>query len=647
MSKNVYLLIIALAINIASFSQIKNGDVLFSVNDQKVLASEFLRVYNKNLNLVQDETQKDVDQYLKLFINYKLKLAEAKSLKFDKKLTYIKELNGYKKQLSKKYLTENKVTEALVKEAYNRISFDINARHILVRTNEFEKDTIAAYNKIVGFRNRLINEDFDKVKSSLHNGTTVFVEDLGYFSGFKMVYEFENVAYNTAVGDVSEPFRTQFGFHVVQVLDKRKSRGEVTVGHIMVSNKQKDSTSVSESRINEIYKMILQGQEFESLATQFSDDKSSAKNGGKLKAFKSGQLSSVKFEDTAFSLQENGDISAPFQSNYGWHIIKLYDKKPLKPLIDLQSELEQRIKRDSRSKLINSAMSKTLRQLYNIESSNIDLSYFQQLIDEAFLSNSSSIPESFDGKKELIKIGNKVFTYLDFAEFLKVNQKENLLKKSTEDPIRIQFDAFIDKNILIYHEENLELVNQDFANILNEYREGLLLFDLMENKIWNTVKNDTVSIQNYYAANMDKYVNKERIDAVVVTSAKKEYIKSVKKALESGESLDNIEKGVNIEQQQNIIITSGLMSKEASLLPTNLIIKKGVSEIYKFNKAFHVILIIDILPESVRPFEEVRGLVTSDYQLIYEDNWLKELSNKYKVRINQDVLDRIKSKITN
>jgi peptidyl-prolyl cis-trans isomerase SurA len=647
MNKYVCFLISLIVFNTVAFGQIKNNDVLFTINEEPVLVNEFLRVYNKNLDLVQDESQKDVDEYLKLFVNYKLKLVEARALDYDKKSTYLRELDGYKKQLSKNYLVDSKVTDALVKEAYDRISYDVNARHILVMIEEHEKDTVEVYNKILGLRERFLKEGFDKVKTSAHNGNTIFVEDLGYFSGFKMVYDFENAAYNTPISNISQPFRTQFGYHVVEVLDKRKFRGEVTVGHIMVANQQKDSTVIPETRINEIYKLIQQGQEFEALAKQFSEDQSSAKNGGKLSPFKSGQLASVKFENEAFHLENVGDISEPFESDYGWHIIKLYKKTPLEPFEDAKRDLEQRVQRDSRSKLINSSMSKTLREKYKVSYENKELSYFQDLVDDSYFNKSWSIPETIQKEKTFVTIGNKTFTYIDFANYLKAAQKGITGKLPPQDLINIQYQAFLDKEVLAYHEENLEFENEDFANILNEYREGLLLFDLMKSKIWNAVKKDTLALQKYYEANKSKYVWQERVDAIIVTSVNKQHIESAKKALKSNMSIDEIKTHINTNNQQNIIVTSGLMSKDDQSLPENFVFNKGISEIYEYNKAFHVVKVNEVLPESTKPFEDAQGPVISEYQIIYEENWLKELAGKYKVKMNQELLKKVKAQINN
>lgn len=628
-----------------SNAQIKNDDVLFTVGDSPVLASEFLRVYNKNLDLVKDDSQKDVDEYLKLFVNYKLKLAEARTLDFHKKPQYIRELNGYKKQLAKNYLTDHEVTDALVKEAYERISYAVKAKHILLRLDPSQKDTLATYNRLLMLRDRLRNEDFDALQKEIHNGNTVLVEDLGYFSGFKMVYDFETVAFNTNVGEVSMPFRTQFGYHIVKVFDKRKSRGEVTVGHIMIFNNQKDASIKPEARIQEIYKLIQQGQNFESLAKQFSDDKSSVNKGGKLSPFVSGQLSSVKFEDVAFSLNKVEEVSEPFQSNYGWHIIKLYNNKPIASFDEMKYELENKVRRDARSKLINTALQNKLKKQYNISNINPARSYFVSILNDNYYNRAWKIPLDIDKEKPLLKIGDTLLTYKDFATLLYKRQKEAKKNQSFQEIVAEKYKTFINKNVLAYHEQNLENENIEFAQILSEYREGILLFDLMETKIWNAVKRDTTGIQNYYNANKDSYKWEQRIDAIVATSAKEKDIKQVQKMLNNGNKIEVIKNKLNEDNTQKVIFTSGIMTASHQALPKAFNFKEGISKIHFYNDAYHIIKVNKVLPEANKTLDETRGIVISDYQNLVEKNWLKELEGKYKVSVNQDVLEKVKAQI--
>lgn len=633
-----------------SYAQSTKEDVLFTVDSEPVYTSEFIRVYNKNLDLVQDESQKDVDEYLTLFTNYKLKLKEAESLGLNEKPTYIRELDSYKKQLAKSYITDSKVTNALVEEAYERISYDVKANHILIRVleNANPEDTLVAYNNILKLRDRALNEGFDVVRKEVHNGQSVFGEELGYFSGFKMVYKFESVAFNTAVDSISQPFRTRFGYHIVNVQDKRKSRGERTVAHIMVVKKEGDSLAEKpEDRIQDIYQKINQGEDFETLAKQFSDDKSSASKGGMLSPFSSGQISAQAFEDTAFSLETIGDVSQPFQTQYGWHIVKLYNKKPIPPFEVMKSELEEKVKRDSRSKLIDDALVNKLRTQYNVEINKGALDYFVSILNDDYLKRSWKLPTDFDGNKPFVKIEQKQFTNKEFGDYLLKTQRNAKPNSSFNNIVSESYEEFLNTKLVEYKEDNLENESEEFAHILGEYRDGLLLFDLMETTIWNASKTDSIGIQNYYESHKNKYVLPERVDAVVASSAKQKTLKKVSKLLDDGMAIEEIKSLVNSNDKVQVIFTSDIMDASHQALPKDFQFKTGISEIYKHNKAFVVVQVKDILPQTQKTLDEAKGAVISDYQTYKEENWLKELGDKYKIVVNKDVLNKVKTQIKN
>lgn len=646
MNQKLSLSLIMLFLTVFSFAQKHTDDVLFTVDGEPVKSSEFIRVYNKNLDLVKDETQKDVDAYLKLFINYQLKIKEAKRLGLDTIPKYIREFDSYKKQLSKNYLSDSKVTEALIEEAYNRSTQEVKASHILIRMDETEKDTLKVYNQLLELRERVKKEGFEKVKNEVHNGNTIFAEDLGWFSAFKMVYEFESAAYNTKVGDISMPFRTRFGYHIVKVDDKRPSRGEVTVAHIMISNKQTDSLLNPETRINEIYKKINQGENFESLAKQFSDDKSSSANGGLLSPFTGGQLSSQEFETMAFSLTEPEQISKPFKTDYGWHIIKLISKKGVQPMDEIKGELENKVKRDARSSLINTALAEKLKKKYGVVDDSKNLDYFTSILNSDFYNRAWAIPTTMQNDKELFKIGKTSVTYGDFANQLLSAQKAYVGKTTPfADIIDKEYKNFQESRVLKYHEDNLEFENEDYAQILKEYRDGLLLFDLMEKEVWNAAVQDTTGLQKYYDAHKSDYVWKDRVDVVMATAAKKDDIEKVKDLLNKGVSDEDISKELNSEAEQKVIFTKGLMETDHQGLPKDLELKSGVSKVYQYNDAYHVLLIQEVLPSSNKSFEEAKGKVISDYQNNIEENWLNSLNNRYKVDINAKSLKSVKNQI--
>lgn len=644
MNKLKFLLVVVLTFNLM-YGQDKN-DVLMTVDKEPILASDFLRVYNKNLDLVQDESQKDIDGYLELFIEYQLKLKEARRLKLDEESKYVREFARYKQQLTKNYLSESKVTEALVNEAYERSNIDISASHVLVRLAETEKDTLKAYNEVLALRQRVLDEGFDKVKAEVHDGKTIFLEDLGYFSAFKMVYDFENMAYNTPVGEISEPFRTQFGYHVVLVKDKRQSRGTITAAHIMIALNQKDSTLVPERRINEIYAKLNQGESFESLAKQFSDDKSSARNGGKLSPFKSGQLSSVEFEDQAFALQQDGDVTEPFKTAYGWHIVKRIKLEPNKSLDEVQPLLENRVKRDSRSKLINTAMVKELKKRYNIVYAEGATEDFEGLITEDFYKGQWQFPDTTDKDKMIFRINDRTFTYDQFGRHLTAAQRfYTRSKPAPKAIIDKEFDSFFEKSILQFREDNLELENEDFANILKEYRDGLLLFDLMEKEIWNKAAKDSLGLVQFYNKSKQKYKWPKRLDVVMISSADKDMVLKARKLLKSNKSKDQITDKLNSKDTQNVIFTNGVFAVNSDKLPLNFKVKVGISDVYQHNDAYHVIHVKSILPEGLKTFEEAKGSVINDYQTQLETEWITTLKSRFEVTINEAVLDRIKEEI--
>lgn len=646
MYQKIALNLFVLLLTALTFSQKQSDDVLFTVDGDPIKSSEFLRVYNKNLDLVKDESQKDVDAYLKLFVNYQLKIKEAKRLGLDTVPKYLREFESYKKQLSKNYLSDSNVTEALIKEAYDRSTQEIKASHILIRLDESEKDTLNVYNQLMELRERVKNEGFEKVKNEVHNGTTVFAEDLGWFSAFKMVYEFENAAFKTKVGEVSEPFRTRFGFHIVKVDDKRSSRGEVTVAHIMISNKQADSLMDPVVRINEIYKKINQGENFESLARQFSDDKSSSSNGGMLAPFTGGQLSSQEFEEMAFSLSKPDQISEPFSTDYGWHIMKLISKQGIQPMEDIKGELENKVKRDARSSLINTALATKLKKNYGVVDDPKKLDYFVSILSNDFYNRAWVIPTSMDANKALFNIGNTVIRYTDFANHLLTSQRVYAGKTTPfTDIVTKEFKTFQEGKILKYHEDNLEFENEDYAQILKEYRDGLLLFDLMEKEIWNAATQDTMGLKAYYDTHKSAYIWKDRVDVVMATAAKQSAIETVKAMMEQGASDEDISKQLNSEAEQKVIFTKGVMETDHQALPKNLELKEGVSKVYTYNDAYHVLMVNKVMPSANKTYEEAKGKVISDYQNNIEDNWLKSLNERYKVEIHPKALNTVKNKI--
>ena len=646
MNKTFLILSAACFSFLVSNAQITENDTLLTISGEPILANEFIRVYNKNLNLVQDDSQKNVNSYLELFVNYKLKLSEARALRYDKDPKYINEFKSYKNQLTQSYLTDKNVTDDLVREAYDRTVNEIKAQHILALLDEVETDTLAAYSKIEAYRARFINEDFESLKKELHNGKSIFVEDLGYFSAFKMVYNFESAAYETEVGTVSQPFRTRFGFHVVKVLEKRKSKGEVSVAHIMISNTQKDTTLVAKDRIEELHRLLLQGEDFGELAKQFSDDKSSSMRGGELKPFKSGQINSEIFETTAFELSPSNPISKPIQTQFGWHILKYINKIPVQSFDKMQPEMINKVGKDSRSQLVKAKMLEQLLVEYQIETPNSSLATLESNLSYNTSQNIWELPSEFDKNQSFLSIKNQTYSFGDFLEYLNKNQKSINKKWSTSIVVNKQFASFLEKSVFTYKEENLENENEEFAHILNEYREGLLLFELMQDKIWEGAKNDSIGLQEFYNSNKQNYIWPDRIEGSVARSADAKYIKKVRKYWSKNQSNKVIDEALN-EEQQNVMFSNGEFELEHPKLPKRIQFKTGISKVIEENSNFYAVNVTALKPSTPKTFEEAKGQLLADYQIVLESDWINELRAKFKVDINQDVLAKVNALISN
>jgi len=456
-----------------------------------------------------------------------------------------------------------------------------------------------------------------------------------------MVYNFENAAFKTPVGQTSEPFKTQFGYHVVKVLNKRPSKGKVQVAHIMIANTQKDSTLIPENRIKELYNLLQQGSSFENLAKQYSDDKGSSSRGGVMNPFGSGDISSEIFVDTAFELNEIGALSNPIQTQFGWHILKLISRSPIKPFEEIKMELEQKVKRDARSSIIREKMLEKLMQRYEI--SQPDLNQFSQQFERNDPESDWVLEDSIS-QKIFLKIESKIFTIKDFLAFL--NKRKRSFKKSTDKNqlIAKQYENFLEDKLFEYKKDNLINENEDYANILKEYEEGLLLFDIMQDKIWNSAKKDSLGLKQYFKDNVSKFTSTAKVSGTLVRSNDKNQLIRVQNLWMDGATNEAISDQINSESQL-IIFSNGDFELDNSLLPQNTNFELGISEIYKLDTNYVILNITSLTAAEVLSFEDSRGAVISEYQTVLESDWIKALRIKYKVNIDNKILKKLKASL--
>ena len=630
-------------------------DVLFTIDNHKFFTDEFVRVYNKNLDLVKDDSQKNLDNYLELFIGYKLKVEKANKIGLQNSVNYQNELKSYRTQLSKNYLSDSKVTNELVQEAYDRMKQEIRASHILVLVDESAapEDTLKAYQKILDIKKRIDSgEDFIKVAQQFSEDPSVKENngDLGYFSAFRMVYPFENAAFSTQVGQLSKPFRTRFGYHLVKVVDKRMNRGEVSVAHIMIlkpADPAIKSEDKSKQTIEDIYKKIQQGESFESLAQQFSEDKSSASKGGVLQRFGSGQLSSEEFESVAFSLQNKDEISQPFQTQFGWHIVKLIDKHPLQSLSEMKSDLEDKVRKDERSLLITNSLAKKLRVKYAFSKDQKMISAVKKVINDDFYAQTWEVPSANKEFQNAILVINKTkkITALQFLNFVDNQQKSKIKTKPVAKLVDDLFEKFIDEQLTTYYNENLENEFPEFKHVMDEYRDGLLLFDLMDKEIWTRAKTDTTGIFTYFKNNQINYQWKKRFEVDIFSSTDKLIIEKAQQFLNKGKSLDFIKEKLNKDGKVNVMVKSGLFEENYDILSYYPNASKGVTSIVSKDNYFFVVKINAVKEAGDKDFEDCKGKVISDYQQFLESNWVNELRKEFEVKVNQDVFNKVKQQL--
>lgn len=628
-------------------------NVLLTINSNPVYSSDFTKVFNKNLDLVVEESQKNVAGYLDLFIDYKLKITEAYAQELDKNQQYIKEFKKYEDQLAKKYIYDKRVVSKLVEEAYDRSLEEINAEHILVLSNlnDSPNDTLKAYNKIKEAHVKALKgENFTSlvIEYSEEPGAKKSKGKLGYFTAFQMVYPFENTAYNTKVGEISQITRTSFGYHIIKINDRRKKKPKINVSHIMIfSNKDKKAED-PEERINELYAMIMQGEPFEKIAKQFSEDKNTGVKGGQLKTFGPGDLKAPKFENAAYSIKNEGEIIAPVQSAFGWHIIRLNEKFSIPSFEEQKDDIEKKVKGGARALVVTQAINNKIIKKYGFKEGESYISYFNNFVNDSILSRKwtySSIP--LTENQILFTIGDHDVTYTDYAEYLRDNQKTIKKYINKESLLIDMYVKFKNETLKNYFKERLEVENTEYATIINDYRNGLLVYDVMNKNIWQIAKTDSTGLKDYYETKKNNYKWKKRLDVDIYSSSDEITTKQVQTLLMRGEESATIKKQINSDGKINVITVSDVFEIDQSELPEDIIPEKGVSDI-KLNDGFYVVVNIkEVIEPTLKEFDEVRGTVISDFQTEIEKKWMQSLRDKYEVKINNKSLKKLKRKLDN
>jgi peptidyl-prolyl cis-trans isomerase SurA len=627
-----------------------------------------------------------------------MKVKEAEEMGLDTSVNFKTELSGYRKQLAQPYLTDKDVNEQLLNEAYDRMKWDVHARHVLVKVDEnaLPKDTIEAYNRIMIIRNYLIgkpvspamlNEYEALVKRNLLGKTATKKDtveanrrinslkglaqslsaagsqekfavaakatsddpsakdnggDLGYFTSMQMVYPFESAAYTTKPGEVSMPVRTRFGYHIVKVEDKRPARGEILVGHIMINAKAgmpvQDSIN-AKNKIDEIYAKLKKGEKFDDLAAQFSDDKATARKGGELPWFGSYRMP-PEFEKASFDLQNNGDYSAPIKTRFGWHIIHRIDRRGVPKFDDIRNELKTKIAKDSRSNRGRESLIAKLKTEYKFKEFPKMKEEFRPFIDSTYFQGKWSTAKVAKLNKPMFVLAGHTYTQADFAKYLESHMTRRP-KTDADVVISENYKNWMDETVVNYEETQLDSKFPEFHALMQEYRDGILLFDLMDRKVWSKAVKDSVGLKAFYENNKNNYLWEERADASVFSAATQKISDEARKMLGKGKSDKEILEKLNKDSQLNLMIDTKVYTKgESSLVDANW--NPGLSASKEMDKKITFVRVNKILKPTPKSLSEAKGAITSDYQNYLEKEWIASLKKKYPVSVNKDVLSQVK-----
>jgi peptidyl-prolyl cis-trans isomerase SurA len=647
---SAFILLTALLIGTHTNAQ-KKDPVLMTVAGEAVKVSEFEAVYKKN-NKDEEVDRADLAEYLELYINFKLKVKEAEALGMDTIKKFQEELKGYQKQLAKPYLTDKSVTEALVQEAYERMKSDVKASHILLKVDPdaLPKDTLAVYNRIIDLRNDAIkNDSFGKLASKHSEDPSAKQNngDLGFFTALRMVYPFESAAYETKKGEISMPVRTRFGYHIIKVEDKRPAQGEVLAAHIMVKTpKEATDEQIAEAKkkIDEVSGLLKEGKEFASLAAKYSDDKGSAEKGGILPWFGTGRMV-PEFETAAFALEKDGDITEPVKSSYGWHIIQRKERKGQKSFEDLESDLRAQVAKDGRSQQSRIAVLTKVKKEYGFTVNEKSVAAIGSRLDSTVFNGKWEVWLTKEKTPTVMQIGDKKFDQKDFGDFIASHQ---VRRKAVDMAVLVNsfFKQFSEEELLKYEEAQLSNKYPEYKALLKEYRDGILLFDLTDQKVWSKAVKDTTGLADFHKENADKYMWEKRVDATIYF-CKDDTIAAVvgglMQAITKGEiTSDSLLKQMNASSKLNLRMEADKFQKDENELIDGVEWKKGTYGPIESNGRQVLINVKEVLKPSPKTLREARGLVTADYQDKLEKDWIEELRSKYKYKVSKEHLELIK-----
>ncbi len=628
---------IFLLVFVISQASAQQTDTLFSIKGKPVFLDEFKRLFLEN---TEEGQHYSAQEYMDLLVNYKLKIEEATALGYDTLPSFKSEYEGYRKQLISSFTKNPEVEERLVREAYERSLEEVRAKNILVALprDASPQDTVKAYNRLMEAYDRVKKgADFDQIAMEYSEPKIAENQiDLGFFTVFQMVYPFETTAYKTKTGEVSKPFRSRYGYHLLQVTGRRPANGKVTVKHIQLVPAENDSVyQVKSDLIQKIYGELQAGAVFDSLAKKYSEDKSTASAGGILRPFGVGTLQVKVFEEEAFALKEGG-YSKPFQSQFGWHIVQLVHREPIAPFADQKAFLEMNVRRDERSELIETARLDWLKSIYKTTVLEKNKAAVQTGAKRLLADKTQ--PDAALGEKIIFRIEDEEYKAKEFFDNLKNDDNQSFDRL---------FDNYFKSRLELYHEAHLEQHNAEFKSIIGKYHDGLLVYNIMDNEVWKKSQNDSIGMRQYFEKNEREYLPKAENGFLVAESIKISNLEKVLKYYQNSDvsSLSELEQSKKLFKKVNFAAVSEVELKNLAKTAGQPSPKFREGEIIPVEGSGYALIKFVELPGKKLKFNPSDPRLFNDYQEFFEKNWLKGLFVKYNVEINSKAIQKIEELI--
>ena len=624
---------------------------LLTYGPYSVFKEEFLRVYKKNsINKPPDLSDTALRSYLDLYALFKMKVTEADKEHLDTVQSIDHELDTYRKQLSKNYLTDDQITNKLIHEAYTRMGEDIHVAHILITCTPGQ-DTTAAFRKIDSIYHVIETHkaDFETMAKlySTDKGSKDNGGDIGYFSALQTVYPFENVAYNTPVGKISPPFRTQFGYHIIKVIGKHADRGQVKVAQIMIQvskSKGLEADIAGRKRADSIEAMLKNGVPFETLVKEYSDDKYSVNDSGIIKPFGAGHMV-MAFEDAAFGLKKPGDISEPVKTEYGYHIIKLIAKYPLQPYDTLYPTLKHKVENDSRALAAKEHFFNKIKEKNGFKEYPENLKEItDKLMATPDTGRAGKLLKMADYKnmrKPLFEMAGRKYLQNDFMSFF-----ETLSHGRINGPkvavVNDAYTLYVSNVVNDFEEHKLVEENPEFKNLMEEYRDGIMLFELMDRNVWSKASHDSTGLKAYYEKHKNKYMWEPGFEGAVYKFKNKTAFDSGMILLKNNDLTDEqLAKALNVPSNPDAVsIQHGRYEfahfKDASRADLEhdkwKVITTPGSAVYTVVMAKQI-----YNTPAPKTLDEARGYVVAEYQDYLEQQWNAKMKREYPLKVNQKV----------